>query len=96
MTRSWYLEAEDEIDDRNESFGRDYVERMNKCITKSNTLTKLHTYEGGQLSLFEPIQKETSQETTSEIKLESDTENNIRLTKRDETLEEDFEENCAE
>ena len=65
MARNWYQEQEDDMDERNESFGRDFVssfmkkeepkEKPKKEILKQNIVAKIYTHKNGQLSFFEDI-----------------------------------------
>lgn len=99
MWRDWYLDAEEDIEDRNESFGRDFVASGEKGfkdnevqnpqvlgILKSEKINKLYTCEGGQLSIFEQVKS-----PTNHIKFATERKENIRLTKRDYFEEDEYE-----
>lgn len=56
MKRSWYYEQEDELEDRNEAFGKAFVAsrlQNQSEVVKSHVIAKLYTHKDGQLSLFE-------------------------------------------
>lgn len=85
MARNWYQEQEDEMEDRNESFGRAFVESLKKEqqeILKQKELAKLYTHRNGQLSLFEEI--------VPEHKFVGTTRGIIKLTKRDYGFSEEY------
>ena len=58
--RSWYFEAEDDIDERNEEIGKAFVASLKtepQPIVKTMAVAKLYTHENGQISLFEEVPK---------------------------------------
>lgn len=61
MSRSWYFDSEEELEDRNEAIGRayhqQYLEQQRKeqeeAMLKSQKLNSLYVHQDGQVSLFE-------------------------------------------
>jgi len=83
MGRNWYEDWEDEQDEINESFGRDFVANYQKTeqqqIIKNEVVAKLYTHKNGQISLFKELAP--TQRIGSNRGIEY-----IRLSKRDEAV----------
>ena len=82
MAGNWYLEQELEREDRNESFGQDFIkwrlEEQDK-ILKSQQMAKIYTHKNGQLSLFE--------EVVPQHRYAGTTRGMLKITKREDKAE---------
>ena len=56
MGNNWYNDWEDEHDEINQSFGRDFVQghlKEQQSVVKNSIVAKLYTHQSGQISFFE-------------------------------------------